>query len=111
MEPSLPAAVTKAYDLVLWIIQHVGKFPRSHRFVLGDRIENRMLTVLELLLRASYSREKKGYLQQANMELQIVRLLIRLGKDLGLTSLKQYEHISRELVSLGQQVGGWAKVT
>jgi len=109
MESSTPAAVTKAYDIVLWLVEHVGKFPRSHRFVLGDRIENKMLTVLELLIRAAYSREKKDYLDQANIELQLVRYLVRLGKDLGLTSLKQYEHISRELVGLGQQVGGWGK--
>lgn len=38
---TLPAAVTKAYDVLLWLITHVGKFPRSHRFVLGDRIESR----------------------------------------------------------------------
>ena len=39
---NLPTAVTKAYDLLLWLINHVGKFPRSHRFVLGDRIESRI---------------------------------------------------------------------
>ncbi len=60
MDPALPAAVTKAYDIVFWIVNHVGKYPRSHRFVLGDRIENKMLTVLELLLRAAYSREENG---------------------------------------------------
>jgi hypothetical protein len=109
MEPSLPVAVTKAYDIVLWLVNHVGKFPRSHRFTLGDRIETKMLTVLELLIRATYSRDKKTYLDQANVELQVLRLLIRLGKDLGFTSVKQYEHISGELLGLGQQVGGWAK--
>lgn len=35
---TLPTAVTKAYDVLLWLITHVGKFPRSHRFVLGERI-------------------------------------------------------------------------
>jgi hypothetical protein len=30
-----PAAVTKAYDILLWLINHVGKFTRSHRFVLA----------------------------------------------------------------------------
>ena len=40
----LPTAVMKAYDVLLWLITHVGKFPRSHRFVLGDRIESRMLS-------------------------------------------------------------------
>lgn len=106
---TLPAAVTKAYDTLLWLINHVGKFPRSHRFVLGERIETRMLTVLELLIRAAYSQDKKTTLQQANVELQILRLLVRVGRDLEFTSAKQYEHISRELVGLGQQVGGWAK--
>ncbi|WP_447972703.1 diversity-generating retroelement protein Avd [Nitrospira sp. Kam-Ns4a] len=106
---SPPAAVTKAYDILLWLVNHVGKFPRSHRFVLGERIETRMLTVLELLVRAAYSREKKAHLLQANAEVQVLRLLVRVGKDLGFTSLKQYEFISRELVELGRQVGGWAK--
>ena len=105
----LPAAVTKAYDILLWMIGHVGKFPRSHRFVLGERIETRMLNVLELLVRAAYTREKRDYLQKANTDLQVLRLLVRLGKDLGFTSVKQYEFISHELVGLGQQVGGWAK--
>jgi hypothetical protein len=26
----LPTAVTKAYDLLLWLINHVGKFPGPH---------------------------------------------------------------------------------
>lgn len=37
------------------LINHVGKFLRSHRFVLGDRIESRMLTVLESLVLAAYA--------------------------------------------------------
>ncbi|GAB1724423.1 MAG: diversity-generating retroelement protein Avd [Nitrospira sp. CR1.1] len=105
----VPAAVTKAYDILLWLIGHVGKFPRSHRFVLGERIETRMLSILEFLVRAAYAREKRGYLEQANADLQILRLLVRLGKDLGFTSEKQYEFISRELVELGRQIGGWTK--
>lgn len=104
-----PSAVTKAYDIVRWLMGHVGKFPRSHRYALGERIEQRMLTVLEHLVRAAYLREKKDPLSQANSELQVLRLLVRLGKDLGFTSVSQYEFISRELVDLGRQIGGWVK--
>ena len=57
---NLPTAVTKAYDLLLWLINHVGKFPRSHRFVLGDQIESRMLTVNELRILAEYARGKRA---------------------------------------------------
>jgi hypothetical protein len=29
--------ITKTYDLILWSCHHTGKFPRNHRFVLGER--------------------------------------------------------------------------
>ena len=60
---SLPTAVTKAYDLLLWRINHVGKFPCSHRFVLGGGVESAMLDVLMLLVEASYERQKLPLLQ------------------------------------------------
>lgn len=107
--PAEPAVVTLAYDLLLWLINHVGKFPRSHRFVLGERIETTMLTVLMVLVEASYSRERLSLLQRANLELEKLRMLIRLGKDLGFTSLAQYEHASKEMLRVGQQVGGWIR--
>src|ERR1700733_2507175 len=31
--------IAKTYDLVLWSCNHTSKFPRNHRFVLGERIE------------------------------------------------------------------------
>jgi len=37
--------ITKAYDLILWSCNHTGKFPRNHRFVLGERIERNLLTL------------------------------------------------------------------
>jgi hypothetical protein len=32
--------IQKAYDLTAWAVPAIGKFPRSHRFVLGERMEN-----------------------------------------------------------------------
>ena len=30
--------ITKMYDLVIWGCQHVARFPRSHKFTIGDRL-------------------------------------------------------------------------
>ena len=68
-----------------------------------------MLDVLLLLVEAAYERDKIPLLRRASLELEKLRFLIRLGKDLGFTSLKQYEHASKELVGLGQQIGGWLR--
>lgn len=40
--------ITKTYDLILWSCKHTGKFPRNHRFVLGERIERNLYDVLEI---------------------------------------------------------------
>ncbi len=65
--------ITKNYDLILWSCQHTGKFPRNHRFVLGERIERNLYDLLEILIRAKYSRQRRELLEQANLGLEILR--------------------------------------
>lgn len=31
--------ITKTYDLILWSYNHTGRFPRQHRYMLGERLE------------------------------------------------------------------------
>ena len=74
-------AVTKTYDFSLWLLPHLGTFSRDYRFSLGNRLEEGILEVLELLVQASYAAEKRALLPGANTRLNRVRYLIRLAKD------------------------------
>jgi hypothetical protein len=56
--------ITKTYDLILWSCNHTSKFPRNHRFVLGERIERNLYTLLETLIRAKYARNKTRLLEE-----------------------------------------------
>jgi hypothetical protein len=40
--------ITKTYDLILWSVHHTSRFPRNHRFVLGERMERRLYELLEV---------------------------------------------------------------
>ena len=60
-----PSVVAKAYDLALWILPHVAKTPRDHRFTLGERIESSVLAILEQLVQASYTQRKEALLLEA----------------------------------------------
>jgi hypothetical protein len=102
-------AVTKAYDFALWLLPHVAKFNRSHRFTLGDRVGEGVLETLELLVEATYTKDKRSLLQHANRRLQRVRYLIRLAKDMRQLSVRQYEFAARALDGIGVEVGGWLK--
>ncbi len=53
--------LTKLQDLLVYLIPQLNKFPRDQKFVLGDRIEHKLLDVQEDCLRAYYSREKRGH--------------------------------------------------
>jgi hypothetical protein len=101
--------IDKTYDLVLWSCHHIAKFPRSHRFTLGDRLELRLYEVLELLIRAKYAREKVELLRRVNLELELLRFQFRLAKDLGCLPLRSYEHAARSVNEIGQMVGGWLR--
>jgi len=108
MKKELPA-VQKAYDLCKEILPRVSKLPRNVKFTLGDRITDNCLTVLELLIQASYSRQKLHLLDEANLRLEKLRFLLRLCRDLGALSNKGYEHVMKMITELGSQVGGWRK--
>ena len=55
--------LTKLHDLLLYIIPQLAKFPRDQKFILGDRIETKLLDVQEHCLRAYYSKEKSSSLR------------------------------------------------
>jgi hypothetical protein len=59
--------IAKAYDLVLRSCHNTSSFPRSHRFVLGERIEGNLCDLLETLKQARNTRERHGLLGQAKV--------------------------------------------
>ena len=45
--------LTKLQDLLIYLIPQLNKFPRDQKFVLGDRIETKLLDVLRMTLVSS----------------------------------------------------------
>jgi len=107
--PELPVVLVKWFDYAKWILERTESFPKSQRFVLGLRLSNQVMEVLELLVEAAYSREKKSVLAQANRKMEVVRWTIRMCKDRNLLSVSQFEHSAKSLNECGKMVGGWWK--
>lgn len=102
-------AVTKLYDIILWLMPQVEKFPRDYKFTIGDRIVNNLLNSLEILIEAVYTRDKQHLLRRLNLQLEKLRYMIRLSKDLKALNIKKYAFISNEINELGKMIGGWIK--
>ncbi len=72
-------------------------------------MESHLQTILALLLRAKYSREKVKILDEANIELEVLRFQLRLAKDLKALSVKSHGYGTKLALSIGSQIGGWQK--
>jgi predicted kinase len=99
------------YRFMLWLVPTVDKFPRSQKFLLGDRIQATALDVLERLIEATFTRARAALLAAANLGIEKLRLLFRLAHDLKFLDMRRFEHAARQLDEIGRMVGGWRKAS
>lgn len=105
--------VEKMYQFVLWLVPTVEKFPRSQKFLLGDRIETAALDVLNYLVDAAYSGagQRTAILNAANRDLEKLRFMFRLAFDLRHIDIRRYEFAAKAIDEIGRMVGGWRKAS
>lgn len=103
------AIAEEVFQFVVWLTDKVEKFPRSHKFTVGDRIQTQALVLLELVVEATYTRDRAGILRQAQLRIEQLRFLFRLCDEMKLISHGAYEHAARSLDSIGRGIGGWSK--
>jgi hypothetical protein len=104
------AAIEAHTRFINWLMPTVDRFPRSQKFLLGDRIQNIALDVLESLIEATYTRDRRGHLARANLGLEKLRFLFRIAFEQKHVDARRYEHAARMIDDVGRLVGAWNKV-
>ena len=99
----------KTYDFLTWMVPLLTAFPKDQRFRLAARLEDSLFDFQEHLLRAVRTPDKKAELSVADLELEQIRLYLRLAQDIHCISLRQYEHAARQVTEIGKLLGGWQK--
>jgi four helix bundle protein len=99
----------KAYDLLLWLLPQAQKFPRAYRFTLAEHIQRCALQFNDLLVAAGKSKQPQRLerLRQADVQLEQLRVWLRLARDLQLISIRQFEHAARLMAEVGRLLGSW----
>jgi hypothetical protein len=103
------AAVEAHFQFLMWLVPAIEKFPRTQKFLLGDRIQTTALDVLECLIEATYTRDRKGQLARSNLGIEKLRFFFRLAVELHYLDQRRYQHAARTLDEIGRLIGGWAK--
>ena len=107
VEPAV--VVQKAYDWTLWVIPKAEKFPRCYRFTLGEKLVGSSLELLLHLVDASYQARNAASLGAAAREVNRVRYLARLAKDLRVINIDGHEFAAKAIDEIGRMTGGWLK--
>lgn len=105
----MPPVFQRFYLLAGWLLDRIGKFPKDARFTFGQRMTDVCLGILEKFVRAAYGRRRKENLEGANVDLEVLRVFLRLSKDRRYVSVDQYEYAVGELLEIGKMTGGWLK--
>ena len=102
----------KSYDFLLWLYPLVSRLPKHHRTVLGRQIEELGLSILLHILSANIARgiKRKAIQLLISEELDKLRILIRLTKDLRFISIKQYTYAAEKVNEIGKILSGWMQV-
>ena len=74
------SALESMYCFVLWLAPAVEEFPRRQKFLLGNRLQATALDVLERLVEATYTRDRRRHLAGANLGIE---KLLPLALDAG----------------------------
>lgn len=68
-----------------------------------------MFKLLELIVRAQKSRNKKPLLYELDTQLQVLKTKVRLAAELSFLPAKKYGNLSERLTEIGKMLGGWIK--
>ena len=103
----------KAYDLFMFFYSLRLTVPKQDRYTIWQKCENLLIELLEGILLASQqsSASKLPTLERASVQLNFLRLLIRLMKDVKAIDNKKYILIEAHLDEIGRMLGGWIKST
>ena len=103
----------KSYDLYRIFYNYRLDVPKQDRYVLWQRCEDGLLAVIEHILLASQSnaKDKLPILERTSVRLNVLRVLVRLMKDVKAIDNPKYLAIEQGLDEIGRMLGGWIRST
>jgi len=104
------ALFQKTYDFVVWLYYLLNRLPRGHRPILGSHIHNLALSILINIIQANKKlpgEERTQLQEEISIDLDSLRILLRLVKDLKLMSIKQYVYAIEKHNEIARMHKSW----
>lgn len=100
-----------SYDLLIEIFQFVKNFNKEYKYTVGEKLKNETLEMIMNIYRANSRAEKRGLIQSSRENIEVIRLLLRLTKDLKQIDLNKFVNINKKIEEVSKQLAGWQKAS
>ena len=97
------------YDLVLIVFRFVKNFSKEYKYTIGESIKKETIEAITNIYRANITENKAEYLTKAKENIELIRLYIRLLKDLRQINVKQLVYVNGYIENISKQLAGWQK--
>jgi len=97
------------YDLLLAIFQFTKEFSKEYKYTVGESLKKETIELLTLIYRANTRPQKADVLQMAREQIEVIRLLIRVMKDMKQINLQKFVKINQAVENVSKQLTGWQK--
>ncbi|EGW50108.1 hypothetical protein HMPREF1022_02930 [Desulfovibrio sp. 6_1_46AFAA] len=85
------------------------QFPKYEKFLLAAEIRAALTEIKRLLIRAAKRYYKKTTLEDLDIEIELLRSLVREAVKLQYIDMKRYEVWSAKIGEIGKMLGAWLK--
>jgi len=99
----------KIYDFYKELSETITFFPKHKKYTLGQRLDDTTLEIIKLLSSIPQSNDRISALKKINIELDLLKVLLRLAKDTRALPEKKYLCLSSSLHEAGKMTGGWIR--
>ena len=97
------------YNLLLETYMFTRNFTKEYKYTIGETLKKETVNLLTLIFRANSKKDKFKTLQEAREHIEVIRLFIRILKDLKQISLKSFVRINQQVEEVSKQLTGWQK--
>jgi hypothetical protein len=108
-QPDVPTLFVHWESFLNWLLDRTEKFPKRLRFTLTSRIDNLALDIYTRVVEARYRRDRVALLERLNLDLELLRLLLRLARDRRVLDHRAFAHACEQIDTAGRMVGGWLR--
>lgn len=98
-----------SYDLLLEIYRFVRNFSKEFKYTIGENLKTEGVELIKLIYLANSRQEKVETIAQARERVEMLRLYLRLMKDMKQINIPRFVFINEKIEVVARQLVAWQK--